>query len=177
MKYLITLHKRDILYAIRRSQRAKRLRIAVYNNTEVIVTLPKGKKKADAEIYLKKKAKWILATIDSMRVAKGLALRKSKKNIYQIIEKIIEKYSKIYNINRVDIAIKNYKTKWGSCSKKTLSFNAQIETLPNHLIEYVAIHELCHLIHHDHTQKFINLQTREMPDWEKWKNKLEKLLA
>jgi predicted metal-dependent hydrolase len=41
----------------------------------------------------------------------------------------------------------------------------------------VIIHELCHLIHHDHTQKFLDLQTREMPNWEKWKMKLEKLLA
>ena len=48
---------------------------------------------------------------------------------------------------------------------------------PNGCIEYVIIHELCHLIHHDHTQKFIDLQTREMKDWEKWKMKLEKLLA
>ena len=32
------------------------------------------------------------------------------------------------------------------------------------------------LVHHDHTQKFIDLQTKEMKDWEKWKMKLEKLL-
>jgi len=34
-------------------------------------------------------------------------------------------------------------------------------------IEYVIIHELCHLIYRDHTQKFLDLQTIEMPDWEK----------
>ncbi|MDZ4709090.1 MAG: YgjP-like metallopeptidase domain-containing protein [Saprospiraceae bacterium] len=39
------------------------------------------------------------------------------------------------------------------------------------------IHELCHLVHHVHPQKFIDLQTRIMPDWQKWKMKLENLLA
>ncbi|WP_318349369.1 YgjP-like metallopeptidase domain-containing protein [Aquipluma nitroreducens] len=43
-------------------------------------------------------------------------------------------------------------------------------------IKYVIIHELCHLVHHDHTQKLIDLQTKEMLDWEKWKMKLERLL-
>jgi predicted metal-dependent hydrolase len=42
---------------------------------------------------------------------------------------------------------------------------------PRGCIEYVIIHELCHLIHNNHTQKFIDLQTKEMPDWEKWKMK------
>jgi predicted metal-dependent hydrolase len=48
---------------------------------------------------------------------------------------------------------------------------------PKACIEYVITHELCHLVHHDHTHKFIDLQNKEMPDWEKWKMKLEKLLA
>ncbi|MCB0854572.1 MAG: M48 family metallopeptidase, partial [Bacteroidetes bacterium] len=44
-------------------------------------------------------------------------------------------------------------------------------------IEYVIIHELCHLIHHNHNSDFLALQTREMQEWEKWKNRLENLLA
>ena len=48
---------------------------------------------------------------------------------------------------------------------------------PKGCIEYVIIHELCYLVHHDHTQKFLDLQTKDMKDWEKWKTRLENLLA
>ena len=64
-------------------------------------------------------------------------------------------------------------------NRKSLGITVKPDLLvkaPKGCIEYVIIHELCHLIHHDHTQKFIDLQTKEMQDWEKWKMKLEKLL-
>jgi predicted SprT family Zn-dependent metalloprotease len=69
-------------------------------------------------------------------------------------------------------------TRWGSCTPKgKIILNPELIKAPKGCIEYVIIHELCHLIHHDHTQKFLDLQTKEMKDWEKWKMKLEKLLA
>ena len=44
---------------------------------------------------------------------------------------------------------------------------------PKGSIEYVMIHELCHLVHHNHTKAFYELQEKIMPDWKKWKTKLE----
>ncbi|MBO7445646.1 MAG: M48 family metallopeptidase [Bacteroidales bacterium] len=41
------------------------------------------------------------------------------------------------------------------------------------LIEYVITHELCHLVHHNHTKEFYVLLIKERPHWEKWKTKLE----
>jgi len=55
--------------------------------------------------------------------------------------------------------------------------NPELIKAPKGCIEYVIIHELCHLTHHDHTQKFIDLQTKAIKDWAKWKMKREKLLA
>jgi predicted metal-dependent hydrolase len=75
-------------------------------------------------------------------------------------------------------SLRNMPTRWGSCTPKgKIILNPELIKAPKGCIEYVIIHELCHLIHHDHTQKFLNLQTKEMKDWEKWKMKLEKLLA
>jgi hypothetical protein len=69
-------------------------------------------------------------------------------------------------------------TRWGSCTAKgRIILNPELIKAPKACIEYVIVHELCHLVHHDHTQRFLDLQTKEMPEWEKWKNKLERLLA
>ena len=82
------------------------------------------------------------------------------------------------NISDEIKSIREMPTRWGSCTAKgKIILNPELIKAPKVCIEYVIIHELCHLIYHDHTQKFLDLQTTEMPDWEKWKLKLEKLLA
>ena len=90
---------------------------------------------------------------------------------------LIDKFKK-YKVEPSSIVIRDMPTRWGSCTAKgKIILNPELIKAPKGCIEYVIIHELCHLIHHDHTQKFLDLQTKEMPYWEKWKIKLEKLLA
>ena len=89
----------------------------------------------------------------------------------------IERFRK-HKVEPRSIVLREMPTRWGSCTPRgKIILNPELVKAPKGCIEYVIIHELCHLIHHDHTQKFIDLQTKEMPDWEKWKMKLEKLLA
>jgi predicted metal-dependent hydrolase len=102
---------------------------------------------------------------------------KAKEKFAEIAEPLIEDFKK-YRTEPKGLFIQDMPTRWGSCTPKgKIILNPELIKAPKHCIEYVIIHELCHLIHHDHTQKFIDLQTKEMPDWEKWKNKLEVLLA
>jgi hypothetical protein len=81
-------------------------------------------------------------------------------------------------VKPIKLEINKMKFRWGSCSTSgRILLNPELIKAPKACIEYVIIHELCHLVHRDHTKAFFNLQTREMPDWEKWKEKLELLLA
>lgn len=94
-----------------------------------------------------------------------------------IAQPLIESFKK-YNVEPSSIVLREMPTRWGSCTPKgKVILNPELIKAPKPCIEYVIIHELCHLVYHDHTQKFIDLQTKEMPDWEKWKNKLETMLA
>lgn len=104
-------------------------------------------------------------------------LKNAKRKFEIIAMPLIDKFKK-YKVEPSSIVLREMPKRWGSCTAKgKIILNPELIKAPRPCIEYVIIHELCHLIYHDHTQKFIDLQTKEMPDWEKWKNKLEKLLA
>jgi len=68
--------------------------------------------------------------------------------------------------------------RWGSCTKAgKIILNVELIKAPKGSIEYVIIHELCHLVQHNHTKAFFDLQNIMMPDWKKWKERLEYCLA
>ena len=107
-------------------------------------------------------------------------LSMAKDKFHKIAKPLFEKFVIQYNLSFIiyHLSFRNMPTRWGSCTPKgKIILNPELIKAPKGCIEYVIIHELCHLVHHDHTQKFIDLQTKEMKDWEKWKMKLEKLLA
>ncbi len=96
---------------------------------------------------------------------------------YKLAEPLIERFKR-YNVCPESVNINNMKYRWGSCSiKGRILLNQELIKAPKACIQYVIIHELCHLVHRDHTKAFFDLQSREMPDWEKWKHKLEQFLA
>ncbi|MEN9999927.1 MAG: hypothetical protein RI922_2917 [Bacteroidota bacterium] len=102
---------------------------------------------------------------------------KAKIKFAEIAEPIIQRFKK-YNVEPKGIYLLEMSKRWGSCTPKgKIILNPELIKAPRACIEYVITHELCHLVHHDHTQKFINLQTKEMPEWAKWKEKLERFLA
>jgi predicted metal-dependent hydrolase len=130
---------------------------------------------------VKLKGKHIEATVSDKTRAKYLVdewySQNAKLKLRTIAQPLIDNFKK-YNIEPSSIVLRDMPTRWGSCTPKgKIILNPELIKAPKGCIEYVIIHELCHLVHHDHTQKFIDLQTKEMKDWEKWKMKLEKLLA
>lgn len=102
---------------------------------------------------------------------------RAKLKFAEIAEPLIVKFKK-YHVEPQSIYIQEMPSRWGSCTPKgRIILNPELIKAPRACIEYVIVHELCHLVHKHHTDKFFKLQTKEMPDWEKWKNKLEMLLA
>ena len=82
-----------------------------------------------------------------------------------------------YGVTPSSLYIQEMENRWGSCTPKgKIILNAQLIKVPRPCIEYVITHELCHLVHPDHTKAFWELLQKEMPDWERWKNKLERFM-
>lgn len=99
---------------------------------------------------------------------------KAKEKFEAIAEPLIERFKK-YNVEPTGIYIQEMKTRWGSCTPNgKIILNPELIKTPKGCIEYVIIHELCHLVHHSHNQNFMELQAKESPLWERWKKKLER---
>lgn len=89
---------------------------------------------------------------------------------------IIEKFS-VYGVKPKTLSIRNMDKRWGYCTIDGHIFlNPRLISAPKCCIEYVITHELCHLVYRSHSKDFYMLLTKEMPHWEKWKNKLERMM-
>lgn len=94
----------------------------------------------------------------------------------KITTKLLTKLSK-YGINQPIIQIRNMKSRWGSCiqNKHKIILNLLLIEKSSICIEYVIMHELCHLKYPNHNTKFYTFFSIVMPDWKIRKEKLEKL--
>ncbi len=75
------------------------------------------------------------------------------------------------------IAIKNQKRCWGSCSAKgNLNFNYRIIFLPEVLMDYIIVHELCHLKELNHSKEFWKHVERGVPSYQEHRQQLKKMI-
>lgn len=77
----------------------------------------------------------------------------------------------------VRLRVKPMKLRWGSCSKAgMITLNTDLVKMPLHCIDYVIVHELCHLRIHDHSPAFFKMLGQCMPDWQQRKERLESMV-
>lgn len=78
----------------------------------------------------------------------------------------LEHFGQLYNLTYNRVAIRNTRSRWGSCSsKKNLNFNYRILFLPPELQDYLIVHELCHLQEMNHAKQFWDLVALQCPDY------------
>jgi len=92
-------------------------------------------------------------------------INKKEKARIIITQRVVELNAK-YNFTYKKIAIKNQKTRWGSCSRSgNLNFNYKIAYLTPEILDYVIIHELCHLKEFNHSKHFWSLVGLHCPNY------------
>lgn len=93
--------------------------------------------------------------------------------VYQEVYPLFKNYS----IVQPTLRLMRMKNRWGSCTiTDTIRLNPELIKVSRKCIAYVIIHELCHLIEKNHSKRFYELLGSIMPDWQRWKLKLEKSL-
>lgn len=93
-----------------------------------------------------------------------------------ILNRIIERYED-QKFKPTGLVIRTMKRRWGSCSNRgKITLSTELIKLPDMYIEYVIIHELCHLRHHNHGSGYYNLLSELFPDWKVIRKELRNYL-
>lgn len=152
-----------------RSKR-KTLAIEVRPGQEVIVRAPHRMPRHQIDQFIKSKQHWInkhwykapRQQADYTQAQEALLRAQAK----ALMPQLVERYSALLGKRPHRITITGARTRFGSCSAKgNISFSFRLMAYPMAAIEYVALHEVAHLIHLNHSPAFYDLLARHMPDY------------
>ena len=156
---------------VRRSPRARRWRLEVPWGKPARLTVPRWTSRAEVERVLRERRSWIEEQrrgqvprlgLERLAVSESEARSAARELISVLAEEEAERIGVAYQ----RIRIGGQRTLWGSCSAHgTLSFNWRLVLAPFQVLDYVVVHELCHLRVPNHSRQFWGLVERHRPQW------------
>ncbi len=185
MKKQILIGKEKINYNLLESPRSRCLRITVHPGGELSAILPRGMEIGKLENFIRQKGDWILRKINLAKKRKpSIVLPKASRREYlrhkerakELAKRKILELNAVYNFPYCRISIRNQKSRWGSCSRKgNINLNYRIVYLPEKYLNYIIVHELCHLKEFNHSRRFWDLVARTIPDYRKIRKEFRNL--
>ncbi len=162
----------DFDYRIIRSDR-KTLTIQVDLDGNVLVRSPEKLSEKRIKEFLKEKEDWILKTIslqkeksENRKVYTEQDVQFLRKKAREILPLKVEYYSAIMGVKPKSTKINSAKKRFGSCSaENNLNFSLYLMDKDERFIDYVVVHELAHIKHHNHSKAFYKFIEQFMPDY------------
>lgn len=160
-------------YQLIRSDR-KSVSISVRDDLQVIVRAPKILPQSEIDKIFNDN----IDAVNRMLEAKKKAVQKYNiseeelnkliKSAKQMIPNRVEYYSSLMNLKPSSVKITKAKKRFGSCSGKNgLCFSCYLMLYPAEAVDYVVVHELAHIKHHNHSREFYKLIEKYMPDYKR----------
>ena len=148
-----------------RSLRARSIRLMVRSDGSLRVTYPIFTSRAKAIAFVESKVAWIVATRERMEQRRTNYptitqedVKRLRKEARATLPSLIAELATKYGFNYTSLRISSAHTRWGSCSGNNgISLSLFIMLLPQHLREFIILHELCHTRHHNHSKAFHTL--------------------
>lgn len=172
----------DFSYTLIRSKR-KTLSIQV-SDDGLIVRVPHRTSRREADAFVAHHAAWIQRQREKIKQRElrrsavpklgASELRDLYERAAEYIPQRIRYYADLLKVSYGRITIRCQKTRWGSCSaKKNLNFICLLMLTPPEVIDSVVVHELCHLIEMNHSQRFYALVHSVYPAYQRWNSWLK----
>lgn len=145
-----------------RSLRARSIRLMVRGDGSLRVTYPALSSRSRAIAFVESKEAWIIATrrrIESRRAnyptITAEDVKRLRKEAHATLPPLVAELAARYGLRYTSLRISSAHTRWGSCSGKNgISLSLFLMLLPEHLREFIILHELCHTQHHNHSAAF-----------------------
>lgn len=153
---------------ISQSLRSRRVSISVRPSGEVRLSFPHSVSLRRALEFLDSKTEWITAARQRMATKAAARptftpqqLEELRRQAKIALPRKVEQFARQFGFRYGRVTIRATRSKWGSCSAdNNISLSLYLMTVPEHLADYVIIHELCHTVHHDHSPRFHALLDR-----------------
>lgn len=133
----------------------------------------KGVSLEDSQIIIRIKSN-IFQEADSKYIKKEL-IKWYKRQAEIVIGELIDKHAFVNGLLPDQFKIKNLKSSWGNCNRNNLSFNWRLIMAPIELIEYVVVHELCHIKQKNHSKQYWQLVESVLPDCRQRRKELREI--
>ncbi len=156
------------------TRRARRISLSVRPSGEIRLSFPPYVTRKRAVAFMESKTEWI----DSVRrkfAERPQRPTPAKEDIERmraeakaLLPRRVAELASRFGFDYGKVTVRAARTKWGSCTgRNDISLSLYLMTLPEHLRDYVIIHELCHTVHHDHSPRFHALVDRVTDGCEK----------
>ncbi len=160
-------------YTLVRSKRNKTVRLHITSAGTIKITAPLKAPRALIEAFIARKSSWIKSVQEKLKTRVVLPKPKTyneflhlKKQTLALVKEAIAHYNTHNTFTYKKISIKTGTSRWGSCSaRKNLNFHYCLALLPAPLAHYIVVHELCHLIHLNHSAAFWSLVSQTIPNY------------
>ena len=158
-------------YTVKRSKR-KTVSIEITGERRVLVRAPLYMSSGEIDGFVRRYGGWIdkkLAEAGKRaEFAESVRLREPelRKAAQTVIPPLVERHSELMGLKPSSVRITSAEKRFGSCSGKNgISFSWRLMAYPPPAVEYVVVHELAHIKHHNHGREFYALIEKYMPDW------------
>ena len=169
----------QISYQIIRSSR-KTMSLEIKADGSVVVRAPLRLSETKIQKFVEEKQEWILKNLEKIQkrdaqkknVQKLSALERQhlQNKACVVIPRRVAYYAEKLGVSYGKITLRQQKTRWGSCSsEKNLNFNWKLILAPPEVLDYVVVHELCHLKEMNHSKAFWDEVGKVMPEYETYK--------
>ncbi|MBU2025699.1 MAG: M48 family metallopeptidase [Patescibacteria group bacterium] len=183
-KKIILIKNKKIPYTLKRSYRARHLSISINSAGKISATLPNSISLSKLEGFMQSRSNWIQRTVSRVTRTPPSLLEqgtrdqflKSKSVARRLVLAKIRHFNKYYQFQINRVFIRDQKSRWGSCSaKKNLNFNWRVVFLGQKHLDYLIVHELCHLEQLNHSPKFWQLVAKTIPQFKQTRKEMRQL--